>query len=84
MHVPCRSELGIEARVPDNRITVEIDNKGYVYQVNKEALSIFKHVFEYARRIYKLQDLEFLKDITLNKKSKRMMRLKTSVINILS
>ncbi|RIM75502.1 site-specific integrase [Staphylococcus xylosus] len=48
----------------------EIDNKGYVYQVNKEALSIFKHVFEYARRIYKLQDLEFLKDITLNKKIK--------------
>lgn len=54
----------------------EIDNKGYVYQVNKEALSIFKHVFEYARRIYKLQDLEFLKDITLNKKIKTYDEIK--------
>ncbi|NDP57717.1 site-specific integrase, partial [Staphylococcus aureus] len=48
----------------------EMDNKGYVYQVNKDALSIFKNVFEYTRRIYKLQDLEFLKDITLNKRIK--------------
>ncbi|HHB4696836.1 TPA: tyrosine-type recombinase/integrase [Staphylococcus aureus] len=48
----------------------EMDSKGYVYQVNKDALSIFKNVFEYTRRIYKLQDLEFLKDITLNKRIK--------------
>ena len=54
----------------------EIDNKGYVYQVNKEALSIFKHVFEYARRIYNLQNLEFLKDITLNKKIKTYDEIK--------
>ncbi len=55
----------------------EIDSKGYVYQVNKEALSIFKNVFEYTRRIYKLQDLEFLKDITLNKRIKSYDEVKT-------
>ena len=41
-----------------------------MYISNKDALSIFKNVFEYTRRIYKLQDLEFLKDITLNKRIK--------------
>lgn len=35
MHVPCRSELGIEARVPDNHITVEINNKGLAHRVTK-------------------------------------------------
>nr|WFO03945.1 hypothetical protein PEC69_04420 [Staphylococcus aureus] len=53
----------------------EIYSKGYVYQFNKDALIIFKNVFEYTRRIYKLQDLEFLKDITLkdiNMKAQKM------------
>lgn len=35
MHVPCRSELGIEARVSDNHITVDKENRGLAHRVTK-------------------------------------------------
>ncbi|WP_301420200.1 tyrosine-type recombinase/integrase [Mammaliicoccus lentus] len=48
----------------------------YSHQVNKEMVSIFKHVFHYARRIYGLTNIEFLQDITVKKKTKTFEEIK--------
>ena len=41
-----------------------------MYISKQRCVKHIQNVFEYTRRIYKLQDLEFLKDITLNKRIK--------------
>lgn len=58
-------------------------NYNYSHQVNKEFLSLFKHIFNYARRMYGLTNIEFLQDIILKKKTKTLEEVKQKRENYL-